>query len=116
MLKSNEICQLNEANLVLRHFVDLSARLLPFLSKLTDKEVLTKREVIYKGKIMEVYENYNFDPITSEALIDSNILELINTTYQKIAYQNDRKGKRTLRKFLFEHQRLVNSWNYSDAN
>jgi len=120
MLKLNEINKLNEANLVLRHFVDLSAQLLPFLDELYQKNQLTKEEAINKTKIISVFESYNFDTRTSELLINSNILELIKSAFIKISNTNqsddNRLRKRTLRKFLFEHERLIESWNYVDSN
>ena len=69
---------------------------------------------------MSVFENYQFDTKTSEFLINSNILELIKKTYTRIAQTGHRADKklykRTFRQFLFEHQRLVESWNYIDSN
>lgn len=120
MLNFNEINKLNEANLVLRHFVDLSAQLLPFLEQLERKKELSIEEASYKMKIKTVFENYNFDTKTSQMLINSNVLELIQNSFNKIVnsaeVENNRSHKRTLRKFLFEHQRLVQSWNFIESN
>lgn len=120
MLKFNEINKLNEANLVLRHFVDLSAQLLPFLEQLERKKKLSIDEASYKMKIKTVFENYNFDTKTSQVLINSNVLELIQSSFNKIinsaSAENSRTHKRTLRKFLFEHQRLNESWNLIESN
>lgn len=120
MLNFKEINKLNEANLVLRHFVDLSAQLLPFLEQLETKKNLTVEEASYKLKIKNVFENYNFDTKTSQLLINSNVLELIQNSFNKIitsaCSENSRTHKRTLRKFLFEHQRLNESWNLIESN
>ena len=120
MLNFKEINKLNEANLVLRHFVDLSAQLLPFLEQLERKKELSIEEASYKLKIKTVFENYNFDTKTSQLLINSNVLELIQNTFHKIvtsaSVENSRAHKRTLRKFLFEHQRLSQSWNLIESN
>ena len=120
MLKFKDINKLNEANIVLRHFVDLSAQLLPFLDELYQKNILTNEEALNKTKIISVFESYNFDTKTSELLINSNILELIKSSFLKISNSNEnydnRAKKRTLREFLFEHHRLVESWNYVDSN
>ena len=120
MLNFKEINKLNEANLVLRHFVNLSAQLLPFLEQLERKKDLSIEEATHKIKIKTVFENYNFDTNTSELLINSNVLELIQNSFKKIVKfnsgDNSRSHKRTLRKFLFEHQRLIQSWNLIDSN
>ena len=120
MLNFKEINKLNEANLVLRHFVDLSAQLLPFLEQLERKKDLSIEEATYKLKIKTVFENYNFDTKTSQLLINSNVLELIQSSFNKIitsaSAENSRTNKRTLRKFLFEHQRLNESWNLIESN
>jgi len=94
MLNFQEINRLNEANLVLRHFVDLSAKLLPFLDELIRKNELSDIEELSKSKIMSVFESYQFDTKTSEMLINSNILELIKKTYTKIAQTNQRSDRR----------------------
>ncbi len=119
MLQSREIEQLNAANLVLRHFVDLSAQLLPFLNDLHQKRNLSKIESDSMKKIISVFENYQFDTKTSESLINSNVLALIKKTYEKITSAHlfdKRQSFKTLNDFMFEHQRLVESWNYVDSN
>ena len=84
------------------------------------KKNLTVEEASYKLKIKNVFENYNFDTKTSQLLINSNVLELIQNSFNKIitsaCSENSRTHKRTLRKFLFEHQRLNESWNLIESN
>ena len=119
MLQSREIEQLNDANLVLRHFVDLSAQLLPFLNDLHQKRNLSKFETDSMMKIISVFENYQFDTKTSESLINSNVLALIKNTFEKITSVHlfdKRQARKTLNDFMFEHQRLVESWNHVDSN
>ena len=70
-------------------------------------------------KIISVFENYQFDTTTSESLINSNVLALIKKTFEKITSVHlfdKRQACKTLNDFMFEHQRLVESWNYVDSN
>jgi len=119
MLRTNDIYQLNEANLILRHFVDLSAKLLPFLNELENKKHLSASEELDKQKIIDVFISYQFDIKTSETLIGSNILELIQKTFEHIIYSkklNKRTERKMLHSFLLEHKRLSDNWEQIDAN
>lgn len=116
-----EIGQINEAILVLRHFIDLSANLLPFLDELQRKRNPSIQERINKNRIMDVYESYKFDTNTSEVLINSNVLELIRDSYAAIKetdyhHRSHGKSRRILRQFLIEHARLREEWLNIDAN
>ncbi len=117
-MRTQQINQINEALLILRHFIDLSARLLHFLAELKQKRKPTERELHDIERISEVYRNYSFDPKTSETLLDSNILELIQRSFTNIS--NTRRIKRNspeeLGTFWDEYQRLTQQWNYVNAN
>jgi len=117
---ADEIAHLNEANMVLRHFVNLSARLLPFLDALQRKKNPTLQELKNKNKIMDVFENYNFDERTSEMLIGSNVLELIKKAFDNISQSSYflKPGQRNpvLNQFLCEYSRLTNSWENTTSN
>lgn len=117
---ADEIANLNEANLVLRHFVNLSARLLPFLDTLQRKQNPTLQELKNKNKIMDVFENYNFDARTSEMLIGSNVLELIKKAFENISQTSYflKPGQRNpvLNQFLSEYTRLTSSWKNTTSN
>lgn len=115
IMKSDNIEKVNEAILTLRHFVDLSARLLPFLYELSNKKSPTENEVEDRNRIIEVYINYSFDTSTSKVLMNSDILEMIQTTFQSIL-QETNHANRTMIKFIEEHQRLRKNWGYIDAN
>lgn len=119
-MRVREIGQINEALLVLRHFIDLSARLLPFLDELQRKRNLSPTEHLNKVKIIDVYQNYSFDTKTSRILLNSDILDMIKESfsalYQAEAPKRDRKSRRALRKFLSEHKRLQEDWFQIDAN
>jgi hypothetical protein len=114
-MRPQEINHINEALLVLRHFIDLSAKLLPFLEELNRKDVLTQEEQSNKSKIIEVYQNYEFDTNTSRLLLDSNILELIKETFDAMI-STKRRQHRPMRNFLREHRRLKENWYFAEAN
>lgn len=115
-----QISNVNEATLVLRHFIDLSARLLPFLDELQRKKRPTKQELNDREKIIGVYKNYSFDTCTSVSLLDSNILELIQESFENITKcTNSRdynKAHRKLETFMHEYKRLNENWGYATAN
>ena len=115
-----QINNVNEALLVLRHFINLSAKLLPFLDELERKQNPSLTEMKNKHKIMEVYENYCFDTSTSKTLLDSDILDLIKETFDSIAEKSIGKRKsrrnRSMRIFLMEHRRLQQNWYNISAN
>jgi hypothetical protein len=81
------IKEMNEAVFILRHFIDLSARLLPMLFTLDKKIDPTYQELRDKEKIIEVFKSYKFETETSRHLLESNILDLIKTCYLNIIYE-----------------------------
>ena len=118
-MNSSDINNINTANFILRHFVDLSARLLPLLHELTEKRNPTEEEKNSIRKIISVYRNYKFDANTSVQLINSNILELIQKTFEKIAEAQRQKNiekKLLLDHFLYERDRLHDVWEAVEAN
>jgi hypothetical protein len=110
----------NEALLVLKHFIDLSSRLLPILDELQRIKEPTPKDIQNKQKIITVYQSYHIDPQTSEILIGSNILQLIKDSFHTIANStNERhleKARQKLSSFILEHKRLKNKWKYISAN
>lgn len=119
-MRSREIGHINEALLVLKHFIDLSARLLPYLHELEQKRNPSFSDKLSKRKIIDVYEGYKFETATSEILLHSNVLELIKETFEQIIYapKTSRAVKRatSLKKFLSEHNRLKSNWYYIESN
>ena len=115
-----DINSVNEALLVLRHFIDLSSRLLPFLDDLQRKKYPNEQDEFDKQRIISVYENYHFDTKTSEILIGSNILELINESFKTLAAcsseNNYEIAQKKLVRFILEHKRLSDKWNFVGAN
>lgn len=119
-MNSQDIVNINTANFILRHFVDLSARLLPMLHELTQKKRPTPFEKQSIKKIVSVYQNYNFDTNTSVVLINSNVLELIQQTFERIIHSHDRsktiENGLLLDHFLYERERLQDVWSNAEAN
>lgn len=115
-----DINNVNEALLVLRHFIDLSSRLLPFLDELQRIDEPTEKEIYDKQRIIEVYESYHFDTKTSEILIGSNILELIKESFHTLANHrtenNCKSTQKKLVRFILEHKRLSDKWKFIRSN
>ena len=115
-----DIHNVNEALLVLRHFIDLSSRLLPFLDELQRIDDPSDKESYDKRRIIEVYESYHFDTKTSEVLIGSNILELIKESFHTLANcssdQHYKTAQKKLVRFILEHKRLDNKWKFIGSN
>ena len=100
-MKTRQISQINEAVFVLRHFIELSAKLLPFLEELQKKRNPTPEDRLNTQKIIDVYESYSFDTNTSKLLINSNVLELIKNSFDSLtsaASQSKRVRSNALKK------------------
>ena len=111
--------KVNDATIVMRHFIELSARLLPFFNELSSKEHLLPREANDRKKIIEVFESYNFDTSTSLILMDSPILDAIKDAFSAI--EKRIPGEATdadsvLDRFLDQHQELIKNWQLTDCN
>lgn len=118
-IQTSAIQQINEATIVLRHFIELSAKLLPFFNELSKKDSLLPQEQNDRDKIIEVYRNYGFDTSTSEILMESDILEVIRQTFKSIekrAYGKDSDSDKLMTIFQNKHQQLVLNWRQTDIN
>lgn len=118
-MRSRQIENINEALLVLRHFIDLSAQLLPLLYTLKQKSHPTAEEELNIVKIQQVYNQYSFDTETSKLLIDSDILALIRNSFDIIKTKNSRSknhARQNLMAFLNEYNRLKDNWELTVAN
>lgn len=119
IMSSLAIQQVNEATIVLRHFVELSAKLLPLLNDLSKKEQLLPNEVYDRKRIIDVFHGYHFDTSTSKILMDSNVLDTIKNAFDCIEFRQPREDKEAeaaLEEFLDEHDRLVDQWIQSETN
>jgi len=118
-IQTSAIQQINEATIVLRHFIELSAKLLPFFNELSKKNMLLPQEQNDRDKIIEVYRNYGFDTSTSEILMESDILEIIQRTFKSIekrAYGKESDSDKLMTIFQNKHQQLVLDWRQTDIN
>jgi hypothetical protein len=119
LMDSQNIERLNEAVMTLRHFVELSGKLLPFLSEISDKIRPNNEEQLHRIKIIKVFQSYNFDPQASQILMSSPILELINRSYEALAAPKNQHGVEAqyyLNKFQTEYRRLQHAWFTLDSN
>jgi mannosyltransferase OCH1-like enzyme len=118
-IQISAIQQINEATIVLRHFIELSAKLLPFFNELSKKSVLLPQEQHDRNKIIEVYKNYRFDTSTSEILMESDILEIIQQTFKSIEKRKpgkDSDSDKLMTIFHNKHHQLVHNWKQTDIN
>ena len=115
-MTAKQIQNINEILIVMKHFIDLSAKLLPFLDEMQHKNYLTHREFEDSRKIINVYARYNFDPQASKLLLNSNILELIKDSFEDIAKRNRHRARRKLHRFFIEYRRLSENWVKINAN
>lgn len=117
-INTKEIHEMNEALIVLRHFIDLSSRLLPYYEELKQKDNPNPEEIAQMTKIAAVYEGYNIDPSTSEILIESNILTIIFDSFSKIKRNSSEilRKMEPLKQFWREYNKLSENWNYALSN
>jgi hypothetical protein len=116
IIKSNKIREINDAVIIVKHFIDVSSKLLPFLAELQAKEVLSLKEQEDKNKIIQVFNSYNFDTSSSEILLESPALELIKKTYREIITGNKLEAKDHIIAFQNEYARLKTNWRKATLN
>ncbi len=118
-MRSGAIQQVNDATVVLRHFIELSAKLLPFFNELSKKEKLLPREAQDRQRIIDVFHGYKFDTSTSMILMNSSILDTIQRTFQHIEKRipgEQSEADHAIEQFFSEHECLVNDWLLTDYN
>ena len=119
LLASDKIQEINEATIVMRHFIELSAKLLPYLKELSLIITPSEKEKMDKEKIINVFRNYRFDTSSSRILMHSDILESIKRTFTILEngeYESEEVMNEAVNKFLDEHQTLVQNWIRTDFN
>lgn len=104
-LKSSSIEQVNDALIVLRHFIELNEKLLPILLTLKEKKGKTDKDFDDIRKIREVYESYHFDIKSSQILMNSSILSYIQGAYQAI--NDNSECLHTQVKFMLFEKELI---------
>lgn len=119
IMRSGAIEQVNEATVVLRHFIELSAKLLPFFNELSKKEKLLPREASDRQRIIDVFNGYKFDTSTSLILMNSTILDTIQHTFRQIEMRipgEPSEADTAIEEFFMEHESLVEDWLKTDNN
>lgn len=112
-MKSKNIKSLNTAVYVMRHFVELSAKLLPYYEKITRNEPHSLETIADKEKIDQVYQHYQVNPKTSQFLLGSNIISLIRKVYETLNNRNatnEAEAQQYLNEFTKEYHRLRQNW------
>jgi hypothetical protein len=114
IMKSTNIGQINQALVIMRHFIDLSAKLLPFLDEINKTQNPSTTDLKDRDKIIKVYTSYEFDDVSSKTLMDSDILSLIKVAYERLI--NKQSANQSLHAFDLEFSRLRKDWNKISAN
>ena len=118
-MRTSNIQSINTAVNVMKHFVELSAKLLPYYEKITRNSEGDLQAQDEERKIASVYESYRIDPKSSEVLLDSNILEIILEGFRSIKKRSEvgeNRVKQLLRDFHDEYEKLQARWNYALMN
>lgn len=116
ILKSSKITEINEAVSLIKHFVDLSSKLLPYLAEINEKDQLDINDISNREKIIDVFSSYRFDTNSSKVLMNSDILELIQQAYLNIKAANKLSSRKALNSFWLEHDRLMKDWSIVECN
>lgn len=116
-LNSKSIQQVNDALIVLRHFLELNGKLLPLVFELTYKSDRSKKTEDDIRKIKQVFDSYDYDIESSTVLMDSPILEKIQAAYASIFKRKpELNSKDKLNAFLKELHQLQFNWSRTMAN
>jgi hypothetical protein len=118
-MRTSNIQTINTAVNVMKHFVELSAKLLPYYEKITRNSSGNLKAQDDQEKIAAVYESYKINPQSSELLLDSNILEIILEGFKSIKRRKEvgeAKVKSLLTEFHEEYEKLQQRWNYALLN
>ncbi len=116
IITTDKIQEINDALFIIRHFIDISAKLLPILAELEIKENLSPQEQIDRQKIITVFDSYSFDSVSSEILMDSPIIELIKDAYHELISRDKNDLHIAFRSFRKEHERLKKMWSHTALN
>jgi hypothetical protein len=110
-LKVKSIQEVNDALVVLKHFIELNSKLLPIYFNLHNKITQSPQDFSKIKKIEATFQSYNFDITSSVLLMNSPILELIQKTFESISCgdENFNAGYH-LNRFQIEVDRLRKDW------
>jgi hypothetical protein len=110
-LRSSEIEELNQALIVLKHFIELNHKLLPLLHTLYALKDPTERDINDMQKIKVVFSSYDFEANSSVLLMNSPILEIIQKNYETVFLDAPRvETQYQLSRFTNEYARLSKNW------
>lgn len=115
-MNQSQIKNVNQCLIVLRHFIEVSSKILPTFADLELKQKLTKHEELQRRKIIEVYNANNFDEQISVFLMNSNILSFIKKLYLSILSKDKESIYKMLDSFSEEYMKLKKSWECQMAN
>nr|WP_299205436.1 hypothetical protein [uncultured Brumimicrobium sp.] len=112
-MEAKNIRSLNSAVYVMRHFVELSAKLLPIYERITRNEPHSVHSEEDKKRIEVIYQTYDINPKTGEFLLGSNIVALIKKAYLELknrSHQNEKEAQEQLEAFQEEYAKLKQDW------
>jgi|SRR5690554_5528090 len=118
-MEAKNIRALNSAIYVMRHFVELSATLLPIYERLTRKGINSFHLSEDKRHIETIYQSCEINPKTGEFLLGSNIMTLIKKAYNELKFRseaNEKKAQEQLKAFQAEYERLKHDWYITAMN
>ena len=114
-----EIKKYNEVNLVLRHFIQRSASLLPIFAELKTLNLSDAESIRQYQAICDLFLQFNYDDSTSQHYIGSDILDRIRNTFFAIHNADELSTEvadHLLSHFFEEYQRLLNNWSAIELN
>ncbi len=107
----------NEVEIILRYFIDRSAKLLPILYILDQKENPIKMEIVQKNKIVKIFRTIDFPAYKKNKIPEFIILKLIKNCFEGITQDISKAEKQKgLIDFLQEYNRLKDTWNEVELN
>lgn len=114
-----DIKKYNEVNLVLRHFIQRSARLLPMFAELKTLNSHDSESTSQYQAISDLFMQFNYDDATSKHFMSSDILERIRNTFFAIHNADEltpEVADKLLSHFFEEYQRLLTNWSAIELN
>lgn len=119
-ISSKDIQAINEATIVLRHFIGLNAKLLPILNEISEKKELTAVDIQNRDKILAVFYTYKFETDTSEMLMNSDILSIIKRTFlvieKHLMGEPTTNSKELIEVLKVKYQEMNHEWIQTELN
>jgi hypothetical protein len=109
--------EINTALVILRHFIELNAKLLPLLHSLNALQEPSARDLEDMEKIKSVFSTYRFESNSSLILMNSPVLEIIQMNYETIFLKAPLvETNYQLNRFQKEYANLAQNWNLVAAS